>query len=135
MSDIQSSDPGMGTMVLRGLMKLTMRISTFAFGLTALVATILYIKQDDMLYFPEISGLPRRPDDNPSGYRSPEEHQVPFEDLYIECEDGVIIHSWLLLRTNTEKNMFPTIIFFHGNAGNIGLRLPNAIQMVCHSVL
>jgi hypothetical protein len=24
----------------------------------------------------------------------------------------------------------PTIIFFHGNAGNIGLRLPNALQML-----
>jgi abhydrolase domain-containing protein 13 len=26
----------------------------------------------------------------------------------------------------------PTLLFFHGNAGNIGLRIPNAMQMVQH---
>ena len=31
-------------------------------------------------------------------------------------------------QSNTNDKL-PTIIFFHGNAGNIGLRLPNAIQM------
>ena len=48
----------------------------------------------------------------------------------IRCEDGTTIHSWLLYHPdhNSSKKL-PTIIFFHGNAGNIGLRLPNAIQM------
>jgi len=118
-------------MVLQGLVKLSLRVGTFALSLTALVATLLYVKQDSMLYFPEISGLPRRPNDNPARYRSPEEHQVPYEDLYIECEDGVTIHAWLILRTK-EKNDLPTLIFFHGNAGNIGLRIPNALHMLQH---
>ena len=82
-----------------------------------------------MLYFPEISGLPRRPAQNPRRYRSPEEHQVPFENIYIKCQDGVTIHAWLLLRSQ-EKTERPTLIFFHGNAGNIGLRIPNALQML-----
>ena len=49
----------------------------------------------------------------------------------IKCEDGVTIHSWLLYHpsNNNNNNELPTIIFFHGNAGNIGLRLPNAVQM------
>ena len=48
----------------------------------------------------------------------------------IQCEDGVSIHSWLLYQPSAAKNKdIPTIIFFHGNAGNIGLRLPNAVQM------
>eukprot|EP00970_Alexandrium_tamarense_P001011 scaffold110_cov285-Alexandrium_tamarense.AAC.2 len=33
------------------------------------------------------------------------------------------------------KSNAPTIVFFHGNAGNIGLRLPNAIQMVGYHYL
>jgi pimeloyl-ACP methyl ester carboxylesterase len=45
------------------------------------------------------------------------------------CEDGVSIHSWLLLHPSSRNERVPTIMFFHGNAGNIGLRLPNAIQM------
>jgi hypothetical protein len=82
-----------------------------------------------MLYFPEIAGLPKRPSQNPRKYRSPDEHQIPFENIYIECEDGVKIHSWLLMRTR-EKNDLPTLVFFHGNAGNIGLRIPNALKMI-----
>jgi len=48
----------------------------------------------------------------------------------IKCVDGITIHSWLLYHPeNNAQEKLPTIIFFHGNAGNIGLRLPNAIQM------
>ena len=77
------------------------------------------------------SGVPRHPSQNPKRYRSPSEHNIPFETHMIKCEDGVTIHSWLLYHpssTNSNKEV-PTIIFFHGNAGNIGLRLPNAIHM------
>jgi len=52
----------------------------------------------------------------------------------IPCADGTSIHSWLLYHpehtnNNNNNNKLPTILFFHGNAGNIGMRLPNAIQM------
>jgi len=76
----------------------------------------------------EIGGIPRRPADNPRSYRSPAEHGIPFTSHMIKCSDSVLINSWFLLqKSNPEKA--PTIIFFHGNAGNIGLRLPNAAQM------
>eukprot|EP00980_Cylindrotheca_fusiformis_P014795 scaffold4026_cov117-Cylindrotheca_fusiformis.AAC.30 len=131
-SEVQStSSSGIGATILNGVVTLTFRIGTLVAGLSTLVAVLLYFKQDSMLYFPEISGLARRPADNPERYRSPEEHQVPFEDLYIECEDGVSIHAWLLTRTK-EKNNLPTLVFFHGNAGNIGLRIPNALHMLQH---
>lgn len=81
-------------------------------------------------YFPEIGGIPRRPADNPRGYRSPEERQVPFETHMIPCSDGVRIHAWLMRAGVDNWQQAPTIIFFHGNAGNIGLRLPNALQMI-----
>lgn len=38
------------------------------------------------------------------------------------------LHSWLLYHPANGASV-PTIVFFHGNAGNIGLRLPNAQQM------
>ena len=48
----------------------------------------------------------------------------------IKCADGIKIHSWLLYHPdNAQKRRVPTIIWFHGNAGNIGLRLPQAMQM------
>lgn len=100
-----------------------------AVGLGAVLLTLLYFKQESMLYFPEIGGIPRRPNGNPRRYRSPAEHQIHFEDVFIPCSDGVQIHAWLMMRT-PEQNPLPTLLFFHGNAGNIGLRLPNAMQMM-----
>ena len=57
-------------------------------------------------------------------------HQIPFESHKIQCADGVAIHAWLLFRDDERSRTLPTIVFFHGNAGNIGLRLPNALQMI-----
>lgn len=89
----------------------------------------LQLYAESLLYFPEIGGIPRRPASNPRRYRSPSEYNIPFETHIIKCQDGVSIHSWLLLHPNSKAQRQPTIIFFHGNAGNIGLRLPNAQQM------
>ena len=88
------------------------------------------MQQESLLYFPSIGGVPRHPAQNPRRYRSPSEHNIPFETHMIQCSDGITIHSWLLYHPeNDAQEKLPTIIFFHGNAGNIGLRLPNAIQM------
>lgn len=57
---------------------------------------------------------------------------IPFSSHMIKCSDNVYIHAWLLHQQRQPKSVYvsvPTIIFFHGNAGNIGLRLPNAVQM------
>eukprot|EP00566_Odontella_aurita_P012014 CAMPEP_0113538576 /NCGR_PEP_ID=MMETSP0015_2-20120614/7440_1 /TAXON_ID=2838 /ORGANISM="Odontella" /LENGTH=389 /DNA_ID=CAMNT_0000438161 /DNA_START=47 /DNA_END=1216 /DNA_ORIENTATION=- /assembly_acc=CAM_ASM_000160 len=98
-------------------------------GVASIIAGLLYVKQDALLYFPEIGNIGRRTGQNPRRYRSPAEHNIPYETHMIRCEDGVSIHSWLLLHPNARQERLPTILFFHGNAGNIGLRLPNAIQM------
>lgn len=58
------------------------------------------------------------------------QHQIQFESHKIECADGVSIHAWLLFRDKDRSQNLPTLVFFHGNAGNIGLRLPNALQMI-----
>eukprot|EP00978_Attheya_sp_CCMP212_P037586 scaffold178833_cov47-Attheya_sp.AAC.2 len=111
------------------LVRIAWKCGTVICGLTAIAVGFLYVKQDSLLYFPEIGGMPRRPGQNPKRYRSPAEHQVPYETHMIRCEDGISIHSWLLLHPHSRSEKCPTIVFFHGNAGNIGLRLPNAIQM------
>lgn len=81
----------------------------------------------------EIGGIPRRPRNNPRRYRSPQEYDLPFEEHFIRCSDGVSIHAWWVRYTGASNdNKVPTIIMFHGNAGNIGLRLPNAALMVQH---
>ena len=110
------------------LFRVICKLGTVGTGLIAIVAGLLYAKQESLLYFPEISGIPRRPASNPRNYRSPSEYDIPFTSHMIKCADNVSIHAWLLLQKHNTATS-PTIIFFHGNAGNIGLRLPNAAQM------
>jgi len=92
-----------------------------------LIGGLLYAKQESLLYHPEIGDGPRKTAGNPRHYRSPSEYRIRHESHMILCEDGVSIHSWLLLQPKSKE--CPTIVFFHGNAGNIGMRLPNANKM------
>lgn len=59
--------------------------------------------------------------------RRPAEQTIPFENHYLNAEDGARIHVWLLLQPNSQE--VPTLIYFHGNAGNMGFRLKNAAEM------
>jgi predicted acyl esterase len=55
--------------------------------------------------------------------QSPSEHNIPFEDVRVTTADGVRLHAWLL-RPEDKAQRFarPTVLFFHENAGNMGLR-------------
>jgi len=83
--------------------------------------------QGYLLYLPSFqgrSGEKRQIKHNVQGFRSPSDHRLPFEEHFITTADNVKVHSWLLMQDN--PSVCPTIIFFHGNAGNIGFCLPNA---------
>ena len=101
---------------------------------------MLYANQDKILYIPNPPGFNVDPADNPSGCRSPEEwstngkrcrasdkNSIPFEEKMVTTSDGKKIHTWLLLQPNSRD--VPTLIYFHGNAGNMGYRLSNAASM------
>lgn len=70
--------------------------------------------------------LQRRPNrDNPEGMRSPLEWKIPFQDLKIRSDDGVVVHAWLMTRPGlAESRNAPTFLCLHGNDGNVGSRLP-----------
>mmetsp|Transcript_20961 Transcript_20961/g.45452 ORF Transcript_20961/g.45452 Transcript_20961/m.45452 type:complete len:437 (-) Transcript_20961:159-1469(-) len=123
-----------GGSTIDALLRFFWRCGTVLTGVVAIAMGVLYVKQESLLYFPSIGGVPRHPSDNPRRYRTPSEHNIPFETHMIPCADGTTIHSWLLYHPENGPNQkkVPTIIYFHGNAGNIGLRLPNAMQMYHH---
>jgi abhydrolase domain-containing protein 13 len=128
---------GSSSLLVDSIFPFLLKLGSVVSFLVVLVGGIVYVKQDALLYFPEIAGIPKQSSKNPRGYRSPEERQLPYENHMIQTEDGVRIHAWLLLHipadttaTTTRTSKSPTIIFFHGNAGNIGLRLPNAMKMI-----
>ena len=57
----------------------------------------------------------------PEGYRNAEIFGLMLEDVYFESKDGTKLHGWYV----AAKNPKATILWFHGNAGNITHRLEN----------
>lgn len=98
----------------------------------ASVAGILYKFQDVLLYFPDQPSSSRLYVPLPTG--------IPHENVYIRTKDGVKLNIILLRYTggdapgataaNQNLSSSPTILYFHGNAGNIGHRVPNALLML-----
>jgi hypothetical protein len=55
---------------------------------------------------------------------------MPFENVMIPTEDGIRINGWFIYHENPPDNEVPyTILYFHGNAANIGHRLENLNHM------
>ena len=100
-------------------------LSWWQWVLVALVGFIvmMYFRQSSMLYPRCPPNMPKTPADNPPTYKSPAEHNIKHEEVYMDTPDGCRIHAWFMPHTGNPKKV-PTVIFFHGNAGNIGYRLP-----------
>ena len=94
-------------------------------AMTAMMVSMVYFKQDGMLYHPAVPDERYRyPKNMPEGYRNPKEKGMDYEDVEIVTKDKVNIHGWFV-KANASPKLCRTLIFFHGNAGNIGSRLPN----------
>jgi len=77
-----------------------------------------------ILYIPNTPSKEERfPECNPLGLQSPGEHGHDFDNITITTEDKIKLKGWFIKQENPRD--VATLIFFHGNAGNIGNRLPN----------
>jgi len=88
-------------------------------GLAALGSSLLYFKQNDIIY---PAGLP-------AGARTdiptPEQFNINDADsINFPTPDGETLHAYLLRPPNAALKKNITLLTFHGNAGNIGHRLP-----------
>ncbi|KAK1167956.1 protein ABHD13-like [Acipenser oxyrinchus oxyrinchus] len=88
----------------------------------ASVAGTLYKFQDVLLYFPDQPSSSRLYVPVPTG--------IPHENIFVKTKDGVRLNLILLRYTGDNPAFSPTVIYFHGNAGNIGHRIPNALLML-----
>lgn len=55
---------------------------------------------------------------------------VVYQDVFIPLRDGVNLHGWWLSHANPDYK--GTVVFLHGNAGNISFHMGNAYWMVEH---
>jgi len=82
----------------------------------AILNAYVYFMQPGMIYFPDIAGREL--------VSSPENIGLDYEDLTLPVDDGTKLHGWFI-PFNHAANMHKqaTLLFFHGNAGNISHRL------------
>ncbi|KAJ8322008.1 hypothetical protein KUTeg_000479, partial [Tegillarca granosa] len=81
------------------------------------VLGIFFNAQDMLLYYPDQPPQSRLYVEMPSLYN------LPFENHFVKTADGIKINLVFIKHKNSNA---PTVIYFHGNAGNIGHRLTNA---------
>tara|TARA_B100000795_G_scaffold3923_1_gene2697 strand:- start:126 stop:1343 length:1218 start_codon:yes stop_codon:yes gene_type:complete len=112
-------------MVLGGLYFFGPGVSIFQYGayMVLFFLGMLYYQQDGMLYACNAPSIPKRPSQNPPTLRTPAERGMEYRSLHIKTSDGCRLHGWLMTVPLRSKSS-PTIVYFHGNAGNLGLRLP-----------
>jgi len=85
------------------------------FGVTG----VLYQAGDRLLYHPD------QPQHSRLFVPTPSIFNLPFENLFITAKDGTQLHMFLVLQEGEASKAAPTLLYLHGNAGNIGHRLHN----------
>jgi fermentation-respiration switch protein FrsA (DUF1100 family) len=76
-----------------------------------LLMVYVFFTQSRMLYFPE---LPSR-----KITTTPDLYALPYENVELVTEDGLKLHGWFIPVNEPRA----TLLFFHGNAGNISHRM------------
>lgn len=76
-----------------------------------LIVVATYLFQSRLIYMPD---FPTR-----KIVSTPELLGLSYEDVALKTQDNVVLHAWFVPAENAKK----TLLFFHGNAGNISHRL------------
>ncbi|KAF2842954.1 BEM46 family protein-like protein [Patellaria atrata CBS 101060] len=90
-------------------------------AVAAVLSGLLYFKQNEIIYPRNIP--PGARTDVP---RPPQFDIMDFEELMIPTPDGESLSAFFIRPSNKQYARDITILMFHGNAGNIGYRLPIA---------
>ncbi|KAI9808316.1 MAG: hypothetical protein M1825_004773 [Sarcosagium campestre] len=93
-------------------------------GLATVVSGLLYFKQNDLIY----------PRNLPPGTRTevlrPRDFGFnDYEELLIPTPDGESLGAFFLKSTKKQNARDITVLMFHGNAGNIGHRVPIGLRL------
>ena len=81
-------------------------------GVLLLLTLLLVGCENDIIYHPT---------KYPDGLWDTSNMPIPVEDVWFEARDGIKLHGWYV----PGKDAIATLLFFHGNAGNITHRLEN----------
>ena len=89
----------------------------FGFVLYAGFSLMLYVLQNRLVFLPHMPG--RELD------TTPQSMGFSYEDVWIDTEDGERLHGWYI--PTDDDRVRGTLLFFHGNAGNISHRMESVL--------
>ena len=114
--------------IIEFIISMVMKFMMYGGVLFAIGVVLMYFYQDNMLYCPNMPSAEMKfPESNPENFRSPKEHNLPFEDVIVTTPDGLKLHGWFIKQHEPLKH--ETLLFFQANAGNVGFRLPNLAKL------
>ncbi len=80
------------------------------------VATVLALKIAILVLEPRLAFYPVR-----SYFETPVTAGLPFDDVFLQASDRVRLHAWFIPAAERAPGRLPiTLLFFHGNAENVG---------------
>lgn len=79
------------------------------------ISGIIYHTEDQLVFHPE------QPSHSRVFVPVPSMYGLAYENLYVRSLDGTLLHLFFIRQPHRAENV-PTIIFLHGNAGNMGHR-------------
>lgn len=92
-------------------MKLLWVILAFILLAYLAINVLLYVKQERAIFFPDMPGRQLE--------ATPQDVNLTYEDVTAKTDDGETIHGWFVPARDARL----TLLFCHGNAGNISHRL------------
>jgi len=95
------------------MMKSAIWLILFLGGIYLAMGAFLYIFQGKLLFYPTRTLV-----------YYPDAAGLDYEDVYLQTRDGERLHGWYV----PHENRRGTLLFFHGNAGNISGRIESIRQ-------
>ncbi|MBN1349257.1 alpha/beta hydrolase [candidate division KSB1 bacterium] len=97
----------------RGSNRNIMGITLTLLACIAIFILLIRLLEDRFIYYPE---------KYPAGVWNPEAYGLRVEDCFFQTEDNLTLHGWFVPADSVSAK---TLLFFHGNAGNLSHRIDN----------
>jgi len=87
------------------------KILAYVIGAYVALSLYIYFMQSSLIFYPNMPGR--------NLVATPENIGLSYQNVELVTEDNIKLHGWFI----PNKNAKATLLFFHGNAGNISHRL------------
>ncbi len=101
-------------MIIMKSIKTVVSVAGVFLVISILLLIMISILENQMIYYPA---------KYPDGFWEPERFGMTVEDCWFTTEDGVRLHGWYAGGVASDLDI--TLLWYHGNAGNITHRLEN----------